>query len=63
VTHHGSEGIVPSAAPQEWDALAPGQPARMGNEHRWNAQRVLPDLIWNISRGVRMERSFQAYRT
>jgi len=30
-------------APRERDALAPGQPARMVNEHRWNVQRVLPD--------------------
>ena len=44
-THYGSEGILPSAAPRGWDALAPWQTARMVNAHQYAAQRVLPDFI------------------
>ena len=44
-THYGSEGILPSAAPRGWDALAPWQTARMVNAHQYAAQRVLPDVI------------------
>jgi hypothetical protein len=47
VIHHGSEGILPSVALRERDALAPWQTAQMVNKHQYTAHRVLTDLTSN----------------